>query len=52
MTMVKLEKILAFCLKHSKLSLTLIMIMDCVYKSKIIIIPSTSLEVLYTPLAA
>ena len=52
MTMVKLKKILAFCLKHSKLSLSLIMIMDCVYKSKIIIIPCTSLEVLYTPLVA
>jgi serine/threonine protein kinase len=36
MTMSELEKILAFCLKYAKLALSLIMIMDCVHKGKII----------------
>jgi serine/threonine protein kinase len=36
MTILELEKILAFCSKRAKLALSLIMIMDCIHKGKIL----------------
>lgn len=36
MTILELEKILAFCSKYAKLALSLTIIMDCVHKGKIL----------------
>jgi serine/threonine protein kinase len=47
MTMPKLEKILAFLFKHAKLALSLIMIIDCVHKGKIIHIDISPSNILF-----